>query len=228
MALDCHADLDPASVAAMDCGPDPLLSGILSTAWTGLQRHAAKSCPGRPRRIDKAVGASHRLPWVCLISWPRRRTRYAPEGRFAQTAATNQLTKRASARPRNQANPGASQRCAAACPDTTLLQAWLALEEPERPPRLLAAGGTRQGAHFCGGCDARPGGGRACALRELTRRSCLNGAPFGARSEFCDADPRPSIAAKSERSVGRHSNESPAGYRLPRREDLPPRGRWHG
>ena len=69
--------------------------------------------------------------------------------------------------------------------------------------------GSRQavpgGGPFCGGCDARPGGGRACALRQLTRRSCLSGAPFGARSEFCDADPRPSIAAESERSGDRHS-----------------------
>src|SRR6185436_10237277 len=61
------------------------------------------------------------------------------------------------------------------------------------------------GGDFCGGCDAWPGGGRACALRKLTRRTCLNGAPFGARSELCDADPRPSIAAESERSGDRHS-----------------------
>ena len=53
----CHAGLDPASTGARDSDGSK-------------QRHAAKSCPGRPRRIDKAVGASHRLPWVCLISWP--------------------------------------------------------------------------------------------------------------------------------------------------------------
>src|SRR5687768_8310828 len=39
-------------------------------AGNAEQRHAAKACPDRPRRIDKAVGAAHRLPWVCSISWP--------------------------------------------------------------------------------------------------------------------------------------------------------------
>ena len=184
-----------------------------------MQRHAAKSCPGRPRRIGKAVGASHRLPWVSLISWPRRATRCAPEGRFAQTGATSQFTKRASARPRNQANPGASQRCAAACPDTTLwrhgwcsLQAhlphlfvhgWYSLQA--RPPCWLAAGGTRRGRILWRLRCSAWGRARLGALRKLTHRSCLSVAPFGARSEFCDADPRPSIAAKSQRSGDRHS-----------------------
>jgi hypothetical protein len=47
-----------------------------------FKHHAAKSCPGRPRRIDKAVGAARRLLWVFSISWPRRGL---PGNAFAET-----------------------------------------------------------------------------------------------------------------------------------------------
>jgi hypothetical protein len=39
-----------------------------------MQRHAAKSCPGRPRRIDKAVGAFAPTPLGLLGFVARRRT----------------------------------------------------------------------------------------------------------------------------------------------------------
>ena len=168
-----------------------------------MQRHAAKSCPGRPRRIDKAVGASHRLPWVCLISWPvaelTTRPKAAPFKQLRRVSSRSAQARgheiKQTQAPRNDAPRPARTRL---CRDIVGARRLHAHHVSSR--QAVPGGGD-----FCGGCDARPGGGRACALRKLTRRSCLNGAPFGARSEFCDADPRPSIAAKSERSGDRHS-----------------------
>ena len=67
-------------------------------------------------------------------------------------------------------------------------------------PTLLARGRRYPaGAHFCGGCVLGLGAGGLRASytdsSQLSERSALQ-----ARSEFCDADPRPSIAAQSQRS----------------------------
>ena len=50
---------------------------------------------------------------------------------------------------------------------------------------------------------------RMAALRALTRCGCLSGAPFGARSEFRSAAPRPSIAGCPQRSEGTRQAGSP-------------------
>ena len=65
------------------------------------------------------------------------------------------------------------------------------------------------GGDFWGGCDARSGGGRACALRELTRRKCLSGESFGERSEFLRRRPR----AEQRSAVG--AKRRPPQYEPP-------------
>ena len=85
---------------------------------------------------------------------------------------------------------------------TTPLRAWSVFVAGA--PTMLARGRRYPaGAHFCGGCDARPGVGRACAHCELTRRACLNEAASG-RAVSCATRPQADIAAQSERSVDRH------------------------
>ena len=59
----------------------------------------------------------------------------------------------------------------------------------------------------------RAGGGHGLRsktmLRALTRCGCPSGAPFGARSEFRNAAPRPSIAGCPQRSAGTRQVRSP-------------------
>ena len=59
----------------------------------------------------------------------------------------------------------------------------------------------------------RAGGGHGLRsktmLRALTRCGCPSGAPFGARSEFRNAAPRPSIAGCPQRSAGTRQVGSP-------------------
>ena len=102
----------PSSRYTRLCAPRALPQRRHSSSWAQVAQSSVCRLEDRP-----AVGSSQAIAKICLT-----------KNIEPQTAATNQFTKRASARPRNQANPGASQRCAAACPDTTLLQTWLALD----------------------------------------------------------------------------------------------------
>ena len=167
-----------------------------------MQRHAAKSCPGRPRRIGKAVGASHRLPWVCLISWPvaqlTSRLRPLRSNRCDESVDEALRAATKSSKPRRLATMRRG------LPGHDFAETWLVLVVGA--PTMLARGRRYPaGAISVAAAMLGLGSGALGALRKLTRRTCLNGAAFRARSELCDADPRPSIAAESERSGDRHS-----------------------
>src|SRR5436189_111505 len=62
----------------------------------------------------------------------------------------------------------------------------------------VGRGASLRGAWVCSISWAR-----ACALRKLTRRTCLNGAPFGARSELYDGPRNRANPGESVRSTDR-------------------------
>ena len=169
--------------------------------------------------------AAHRRGGRCFAPTPlglldfvaRRTTHFAPKAApFKQVRRVS--SRSAQARGHEIKQTQAPRNDAPRPARTRLCRDMVGARRIARPP-CSSRQAVPGGGDFCGGCDARPGVGRACALRELTRRSCLNGAAFRARSEFCDADPRPSIAAESERSADRHSMS-------PRR--VPPAASQHG
>jgi hypothetical protein len=168
----------------------------------GTGRAAAHPRSGRCSRNDFPAFALSRGPsWNSLCALKR-----------ASLKQPRRVRARCALRARRRearANTGAPcDRCAAARPAPPLQGTRLALRHTTGLSSRQAVPG---GGDLWGGCDARSGGGRACALRKLTRRSCLNGGPFKARSEFCDADPRPSSAAKSERERSPQQCEPPPG-----------------
>ena len=179
-----------------------------SSQATDQNAASSRQSPGRPRRIGKAVGALTPLGLLDFVA--RRTTRCARLGR-APLKQVRRVSSRSAARgheikqtqaPRNDAPRPARTRL---CRDV--------IGARRRAHQVSSGGGTRRGRILWRA--AMLGLGSGALARFTARRSCLSGAPFGARSEFYDADPRPSIAAESERSADRHSM-SPCGYRLPR------------
>ena len=148
-----------------------------------------------------AVSASLRLrcdarPGVGIAELAAR-----PEGRYAQTAAMSQFTKRAKrARPQaehrsrhrmrpRRVPPAASQHGGRACNEyQPCTKRWVCLQRtPTMSPQSRVRAG--RGASLRGAWVCLISWPRACALRELTRRACLNEAASG-RVVSCATRPR--------------------------------------
>jgi hypothetical protein len=111
----------------------------------------------------------------------RRRTRCVRCALYAQTAATSQTTKRAARAARSPALLGASQGRLVL--STRAFAGPAVAHDAVEPARAWAAGAPRccqSGRRYPAGAisgatsSAAPGSARASALRDLTRRSCLN------------------------------------------------------
>jgi hypothetical protein len=141
--------------------------------------------PGMRGKVTPGQARARRLggrrvaptPLRCSVSWPRRRTHFAPCGRSVQTASTSQTTKRAARAATSPALLGTSE--------ARLRPPGRAFAEPTMAcVTSRTAGGLRgrrcpRGAISVATRSAVPGSARASALRELTCRGCLNGATAG-------------------------------------------------
>ena len=181
------------------CGPlltfDDCCAGL---GWRG------KGTPGQAAALRLGGRRCAPTPLRCSVSWPRRRTHYAPCGRCVRTASTSQKTKRAA---RAATSPGLAGRAgpggpavrkAQAVPRTACVPAHLLGTSEARlhlPGRAFAepavacgprrtGGGLRgrrcpRGAISVATRSAAPGSARVSALRELTCRGCSNAATAG-------------------------------------------------
>ncbi len=160
--------------------------------------------PGRAPGTEQSAGDCSVSGRTASVSWPRRRTHFAPCGRCVQTTATSQKTMRAA---RAATSPGLAGRAgpggpavrkAQAVPRTACVPAHLLGASEARlrlPGRAFAepvvvcatrnaTGGLRGrrcplGAISGATRSAAPGSARVSALRELTCRGCLNAATAG-------------------------------------------------
>ena len=135
---------------------------------------AAKPGPGRPRRFAEAVGCAD-FP-AMLAPMARRRTRYAPCGRCAQTAATSLMLKRAARAATGTALLGTSEahRNLPGPGFAAALVVFAAKTNPGGSRRAVSGRGD-----FCGDEERSPGVGARSVLPHLTCRIRLNAAPTG-------------------------------------------------
>lgn len=170
----------------------------------------------RQRRVRALRSAS---PWRSSLRYDfpamlgqagRRRTRYAPFGRCAQTAATSQSTKRVSFGTR------ARFPCASRRPGGALRWAHTRLCGTQRAgidAWCTTAASTRQAVSgrgdFRGGEKRRPGLGARSALQHLTHRSCLSAVAAGR------------VASSAVQAPAEHRSAVEAKRRPPRYEPLP-------
>jgi hypothetical protein len=169
---------------------------------------AAKTGPGRPRRIGQ--GGRRFAPTVltpALSRGPWRNSLRAQRPLRSNSRHESVNEARSRARPREPSYPQA--------PRITMRRGP---PGPAFAETFLVGGahtnhvGSRQavpgGGDLWGGCDARSGNGRACALRQLARRSCLNGGAL--RPAVSSATPFPGRAAqRSRRASGDRNSVSP-------------------
>jgi hypothetical protein len=168
---------------------------------------AAKPSPGRPRRFAEAVGCAD-YPAV-LAPMASSQTHFAPCGRSVQTVATKSVHVARFARWPWALRSSAPHRRIATCPGPSLRQ------RSRCSGRTATATASRQAAlgrgDFCGDEEHSAAVGARSALRELTRRYCLNVAPV------------PQGLARSELSARpRHEHRSAVGAkrRPPQHEPL--------
>ena len=195
-----------------------------------LRRRRRPGCaPGGavPFFVSPKKGTKERRPQVCdpfaaLRGKPASRgLRGAPQNslraaRCVQTTAASQSTKRVHAA--LHAPPRKPRAAGAATGGLKSIRAIASLgpEHAAQSARALWAERSDGPCGFplpSGRAEKRSGRGARVqrsmhALRELTRRGCLNGAPQ-ARSEFCGGTPAASIAGCPQRSGGTRQVGSP-------------------
>ena len=141
-----------------------------------------------------------------------RRTHFALFERSVQTAAASQFTKRLHAAlqppPRQNRAAGAASRGWNTRIGPSLCSAQVCAAQSARAVGGRAKRWPGWVSHPCGRAEKRRAGGgrghrRMPALRALTRCSCLSGA-LQARSEFCSATARSSIAGCPAASLRGH------------------------
>ena len=136
-----------------------------------------KGAPGQAAALRFGGRRCAPTPLRCSVSWPRRRTHFAPCGRCVQTTATSQMTMRAARAATSPALLGASE-ARRSLPGRAFAEPLVVCATRN------ATGGLRGrrcplGAISVATRSAAPGSARASALRDLTCRSCLNAATAG-------------------------------------------------
>jgi hypothetical protein len=193
----------------------------------------AKPVQDRPRRFGEAVGCADCPAVLAPLAW--RVTRYARFARCARTDAPSLVCMRAARAARvaglaGRVGPGGpTVRKAQTAPRTVCVHAHLLGASQEHrvlPCTVFAAAlavfrdrqpalRPRAGRHLAGAISAAtrsaaPGSARVSALRELTRRCCLNVAPAGREVSY-RRDPGASTAVQSKRKRRPPQHEPLAG-----------------
>jgi len=159
-----------------ECGaaPGPLLTfDVCCAGCVGR----GKGTPGQAAALRLGGRRCAPTPLRCSVSWPRRRTHYAPCGRCVRTASTSQKTMRAARAATSPVLLGTSE--------ARLRLPGRAFAEPAVAcGTRRTSGGLRgrrcpRGAISVATRSAAPGSARASALRGLTCRGCSNAATAG-------------------------------------------------
>ena len=141
------------------------------SGWRG------KGPPGQATALRLGGRRVAPTPLRCSVSWPRRRTHFAPCGRCVRTASTSQKTMRAARAATSPALLGTSE--------ARLRLPGRAFAEPVVVCRWKRTRGGLRGRRCPRGAisvatrSTAPGSARVSALRELTCRGCLNAATAG-------------------------------------------------
>ena len=168
VALHQALHLDRASVR------DPLLKSAVCYAGSGRR---GKGAPGQAAALRFGGRRCAPTPLRCSVSWPRRRTHFAPCGRCVQTTATSQKTMRAARAATSPALLGTSE-AHRSLPGRAFAEPVVVCGT-KRTMGGLRGRRCALGAISVATRSAAPGSARASALRDLTCRSCLNAATAG-------------------------------------------------
>ena len=164
-------------------------------------------------------------PGLLLVSWPPSQNSLRAQRPLRSDSCDKSVYEARKRAATKSSKPRRLAKMRRGLPGHDFAETWLALDG-RKTAHHVSSRQAVPGRGLISVAAAMLGLGAGALARIVTDSSRLfERSGLRARSELRDADPRPSIAAKSERSADRHSNESPAGYRLPRREDLPLRGR---
>ena len=135
-------------------------------------RWSGKGAPGQATALRLGGRRCAPTPLRCSVSWPRRRTHYAPCGRCVRTASTSQKTKRAARAATSPVLLGTSE-ARLRLPGRAFAEPIVACG-PRRTNGGLRGRRSPLGAISGATRSAAPGSARDSALRGLTCRGCLN------------------------------------------------------